>query len=272
MEKWSKEDLEFLIENYNLISKREIANKLNKQESAVTQKAYRLRISKISHWSEEDINFLKENYSSMDNLILEKLLKRKRHNIVTKAIELGLSKKIFPKKYNKEQFLENVKKFSESLGRTPYASEVMEQEWGLPNASLNRYFGGYRNVCKILDLEININIFGSKVPNYYSKNGDLCWSKAELLITDFFIDNNIKYEKEIFYKNYCEDKRFNNKTADWILNNNLFVEYFGMMDKAYYKEKAQNKISLCFDNKLTLIPLLEKDIKNLDTIFQDLIG
>lgn len=134
--------------------------------------------------------------------------------------------------------------------------------------SLYRYIGGYREACKLAGLPININIFGSNGYSYMSKNNDLCWSKAEVVITNYFIDNNINYKREVLYSDYTTDKRVHNKNCDWVINNTIFVEYFGMMDKEYYKSKAEIKIKICNDNNIPLISLTEKNLNNLDEIFK----
>ena len=41
-----------------------------------------------------------------------------------------------------------------------------------------------------------------------------------------------------------------------------------MMNKDYYKSKADNKKDLCNKHNIQLICLTEKDIKNLDEIFK----
>jgi hypothetical protein len=270
---WTDENIQYLKYNYKTLSYSEMAKSLNKTSEAITQKAYRIGLLEPidGKWIADDIDYLIEHYSFMDNKELSIYFKRSIQSIIDKAISLDLKKKVFNKKYNPNEFLDNVKIFANELGRTPLMSEIFNQNWGMTNASINRYFGGYRNVCKILDLDININIFGSVKPMYKSKNNDLCWSKAEMIITNFFIDNNIIYKKEVYYKDYSSDARFNNKTADWIINDNIFIEYFGMMDKEYYYIKAQNKINLCNENNIILIPLISSDLTNLNKIFEEFI-
>jgi hypothetical protein len=268
---WTFEQIEILKKYYYIKSKKELSKILGKSIESLTTKAYKLNIIVSNKWSNEEINFLLKNYATMTNREIQKYVHRERHCIIDKAMKLGLSKVITNKKYNPEIFLEKVKNYALLLGRTPLINEVLKQEWSLTQASISRYFGGYRNVCKLLDLDINVNIFGSKHPMYKSKNNDLCWSKAELIITNFFIDNNIKYQKEIFYKDYCKDKRFKTKTCDWVIGDSIFVEYFGMMNKDYYNKKAKNKIKLCEENNIKLIPLEEQDLNNLNIIFEDII-
>jgi len=264
--------MEYLQENFYKKSNKELTKILDKTTSAIETKAYKMGLIISNKWTDEELKYLVANYSSVDNKDIIKFIDRNIDCIIMKAMELGLKKEVFNKKYNPDEFLNNLSNYAKKLGRTPLVTEDFEQEWALPNASLNRYFGGYRKVCQMLDLDINANIFGSKFPIYKSNNGDLCWSKAELYITNFFIDNSIEYKREVYYRDYAEDGRFNNKTSDWIINNNTFVEYFGMMDKDYYYKKAINKMDLCSENDLKLISLTQKHLTKLNKIFEGFIS
>lgn len=268
---WTQEEIDYLKENYYIKSKKELSQILKRKSHAIVKKAYELGISKSNKWNKEELDFLINNYATIDNKEISKILNRKIHSIIDKACELNLKKEITNKKYNPEEFLNNVFELAKSLGRTPFVSEVVKQEWSMSVMSINRYFGGYKNVCELLGLEINNNIFGSKIPTYRSLNSDLCWSKSEVIVTNFFINNNIKYIKEVPYSNLCSDDRLKNKIADWVINDNVVVEFFGMMDKDFYNSKAQNKIMLCKENNINLIYLTEKDLINLYKIFEDFI-
>jgi len=270
---WTEADLQYLKSNYKKISYIEMANSLNKTPEAISQKAHRMGFLDPldGTWLQKDIDYLIENYSYIDNKDLSEYFERSIRSIIDKAISLNLKKKVFKKKYNADDFLENVKYFANELGRTPLVSEIINQSWSMTLSSMNRYLGGYRNICKLLELDLNINVFGSVKPAYKSKNNDFCWSKAEMIITNFFIDKNIKYLKEVYYRDYSNDDRFNNKSADWMIGDNIFIEYFGMMDKDYYYTKAQNKINLCKDNNLILISLFPSDLTKLNIIFEEFI-
>lgn len=267
---WTIEQIEYLKLNYNNFTNKELSKKLNKTEASVGTKARKLGLLRSQAWTEYEIEIIKEHYSNKLNFQIAKLINRKPSCIGNKARELGLKKEKFAR-YDAELFIQNLKLYAEELKRTPLVSEIIEQSWSLSAASINRAFGGYRNACKLADLEINLNCFGSKHYMYKSKNQDLCWSKAEVIITNFFIDNNIKYSREEYYRNYISDPRCNTKTCDWIISNNVFVEYFGMMDKDFYSEKANVKISICSDNNIKLISLTEKDLTKLHSVFKNFI-
>lgn len=60
---WSEEDNKFLVENYNKMSYREIAEILNRAESTISLKAKKLGLNKSrSKWNEEEVQYLKDNY------------------------------------------------------------------------------------------------------------------------------------------------------------------------------------------------------------------
>ena len=149
-------------------------------------------------------------------------------------------------------------------GRTPTKDEL--GRYSLPSYHIYvKRFGNYSNACKLSGIPINTGIFNFKIQ--YSKNGDLCWSNMEKAITDFFIDNNIYFEKEIRYSSFCPKGDTGYSRCDWILEDGTVVEYFGMMKIDKYKEVYKKKVNLCKINKVNLIELFEKDVHNLYNIF-----
>jgi hypothetical protein len=103
-----------------------------------------------------------------------------------------------------------------------------------------------------------MNLFGETTHVYYSSNGDLCLSKSELIITEILIDNNIQYEKEYLYCDLISDV-CGLKRMDWLVNENIVVEYFGLPEKEYYQERMIEKINLCNKNNVKLIQLFRND-------------
>jgi hypothetical protein len=67
-----------------------------------------------------------------------------------------------------------------------------------------------------------------------------------------------------FYKDFINDQECNTKTVDWVLNNDVFVEYFGMPDKSYYYKKMEVKRLICKRNNKRLIELFFEDLDCLD--------
>jgi hypothetical protein len=69
-----------------------------------------------------------------------------------------------------------------------------------------------------------------------------------------------------------KDIRCKNKTVDWIINNNIFVEYFGLSDKPIYNKRMEEKRTICRDYNIVLIGLERKDLNKLHIIFKDFIN
>lgn len=265
---WTQENIEFLKNNYSKYSNKEIALKFNTTDSCVATMAYNLGVKKREWWSDEEIEVLKQLYSIKTNPQLSKILNRPSESIGMKARDLGLKKSLGLKYHDLDNYIEKLYLYAEELGRTPLYVETQNKDWYIPSMTLYRYIGGYREACKLAGLKLNFSLYKRKREYLYSKNNDLCWSCAEVIITNFFIDNNISYDREVRYDRFITDDRCNTKNCDWIINNNTFVEYFGMMDKNYYKIKADEKIQICKDNDIHLIALTEKDLNNLDNIFK----
>ena len=116
------------------------------------------------------------------------------------------------------------------------------------------------------DLEVNTGIIKRKT--YLSKNGDLCLSGAEKKITDFLIDNNISFLKEVPYYKIVNDESCGKMVSDWVLGDGTVVEYFGMDRHKEYAEKMKRKIELCKRNNVVLIEIFDKELNNLKKIFE----
>lgn len=265
---WTQEQINFLKLNYNKHSNKELSILLNKSLSSILSKASYLGIKKRDFWTQEEIEILKKLYPIKTNKQLEKIFHHPSESIGVKARGLNLKKSLGLKYHDLDEYIIQLQILSHQLNRTPLFTETQNKEWFIPSKTLFRYCGGYREVCKLAGLPININIFGSTHPAYVSKLGDLCWSKAEVIITNFFIDNKINYKREVLYSKYIIDDRCNTKNFDWVINNSICVEYFGMMDKEFYCKKANEKIKICKDHNVDLIELYENDLSNLLNIFK----
>ena len=266
---YSPDEIDFLIKNYNTLSYDEIAKKLNRTLSGVYSKINKLGLKINQFWTDEDIKLLKTVYPHYTNKYLsEKYFpNRKPENIRSMALKLGFhkTKEKSVKWYDKDQMIEQLKELGEHLERTPRGDELVL--YGLPSVkTFERRFGGYQNACELANLNPNSSLFG-KSNVYYSINNDLCFSKSELLITNFLIDNGIIYKKEEMYNKYCEDDRCGLKRVDWVIEKNIFVEYFGMPEKIFYFERMKEKRNICSDNNIELIEIFKKDLTKLHTIF-----
>lgn len=166
--------------------------------------------------------------------------------------------------------IDDLRNLGEKLGRTPSIDELVF--YGLPSEkSYRRYMGGYRMACELAGLEINVSLLGN-AKLYYSKNNDACYSHSELVITNFFIEHNIPYNKEKHYKKVCDDIRCGSKRMDWFLDNEYVVEFWGYPNVKEYVENVKIKQSICQDNNLKMIELVRKDIRKLPDVFEYFIN
>lgn len=242
---------------------------MNKSYSSIQCKVQKMNLKGREYWNEKEIKLFKELYPKYSNETLVKnyFPNRTSNSLIGLAQKMNIFKiKVSKKLYNEDYLVDQLKELANKLNRTPTLYEI--KLYGLPSeATYRRYFGSYYNVCEIANLEINRVLFGEKSKIYKSLNNDICFSKAERIITDFFINNNISYIKEPYYKDYINDDRCKTKRFDWIINDNIFIEYFGLPEKSYYYEKMKVKRDICSDNNIKLIELFAKNLSSLNTIF-----
>ena len=127
MRKWTKEEDQFILDNYLEMPNEEIANYLGKTKSSVSHRACRLGIKSKSpeSWSESDDIFLKENFGSKTAEYIAKELNRTKGSVSARIIKLRLSTKINKSWSDKEDnfLIDNHLKISNKeiaiqLGRT----------------------------------------------------------------------------------------------------------------------------------------------------------
>lgn len=264
--KWTQQDEQYLIDNYNKLTVFEIAKYLNRTESAIMTKAYKLDVTNPNIWTNEEVELLKELYPIHSNKYLSKnIFKGKQPaTIRAKASSLGLHKskeKGLKKYYDKDLILQQLKDVAKEIGHTPLYSELCSL--GLPSEkTFDRLFGSYRKAVKEAELPINAKLWGKSIARY-ALNGELCYSTSELVITDFLISHNISYIKEPLYKDYINDDRCKFKRADWKVGD-YFIEYFGLTGMSEYDKKTKEKIKICQDNNIKLIEIYPNDMFNLE--------
>lgn len=278
--KYKPEEIKYIKENYGKIPIKIMAEELGRTPCAVETKAKKLKCGTRTYWTDEEKELLKEVFPKYGNEELaEVYFENRTPNAIDRmAQNLGLLKEDLPhqkqKQFNKDELLEQIKKVYNKLGRTPLLTEL--RLYGLPSErTLNRYFKeGYREICKEMGWKLNFSSFGRDT-SYCSKNGDLCLSMAEMMITDFFIDNNIEYIKdELLYKNVFGYNEFGMKRIDWLIKDGdkgYVVEFFGMMTNSQYKQRAIQKIELCEKYNIPLIKIYPENIKDLPKIFEKFI-
>lgn len=92
--KWNEEELQFLRENYGVLSLEEIAKKLNRTVSSIMHKAKRNGIKSVckseQRWTDEQVQYLIDNYKLKTNKELAKILHKTKVAVDIKANNLGL--------------------------------------------------------------------------------------------------------------------------------------------------------------------------------------
>ncbi|PZT57504.1 homing endonuclease associated repeat-containing protein [Paenibacillus silvae] len=272
---YTDEDIEVFKKHYGTMSVKSFIDSFfpNKSESAILTKANRLGLKSREHWSDDENNILFKHYSSITNKELKhKFLNNRTLTAITcQATNLGLKKtEITNIQFSKNELIENLLKLSSKLGRTPTCDDLLVDDNAPSPSTYHRYFGSYSNACLEAGLKVNpINTFGN-TGFHEASDGTLCLSAAEVTITEFLIENDIKFQKEVMYSDIIDDERCGKKRCDWLLCDGTVIEYFGMPERESYKLKMKQKIELCKDNKIKLIALYRKDLNKLHKIFKPL--
>jgi hypothetical protein len=266
---YSDEDLKFIKENYMIMGNIDIGKILNRPPATIQRKANEMGLIKYEKWTDEEIELLKEKYPDYSNEYLAENIfpNRSKNSVNIMSGKLGLQKSEEKnnKFYDKAQMIDELKRLAEKLNRTPLVEELSAN--GLPSSkSYERYFDGYKNACRLAGLEINVSLYG-KAKIYYSSTGDVCFSMAELIVTEFFIENKIQYTKDIMYREIISDKRCGTKRTDWILKDGSVVEYWGYPNVDDYDIGVALKIKICEDNNINLIQLVRKNLTKLHEVF-----
>lgn len=264
---FSEEDEKYLKMNYGRIKVSEIASHLGKTEASVSSKANRMGLISREKWTDEELTLLKKIYPYYTNNELMSYFPNRSvtsiSSMATMILGLSKDKEALKEKYSteiKEQLISELKSFSEEIGRTPTTDDINNNSKLGSSTQYNRYFGSYTEACKQAGLPVNSMMFG-KSYNIEAKNGEPCLSYKEKVITDLLIDNNISYKKEVLYSEFIKEYNESYIRCDWVIGD-VMIEYFGMMDKPFYKERALDKISICQKYNVKLIDLYPEDLLN----------
>ena len=92
MERWTKEEEKYLIDNYMNVMYCDIAKKLNKTEGAIRAKCFDLNLVKNNAWTDDEINFIKSNYQKLSIKEMAEYLNRTTNSVRLKASRCGCKK------------------------------------------------------------------------------------------------------------------------------------------------------------------------------------
>lgn len=266
---YSLEEVEILKKYYGSVTFEEIKALLpHRSDTSIMCKANSLGLTMREKWTKEEDEKLILLYPHNTN---EELLfyfpNRTITSIQSRAtmfLKLAKDREFQNQKYREQtrvKLLNDLKGFAVELGRTPTSEEINLKEGIAGHNSFHRYFGSYANACAEAGLEVNVSIFG-KSYHYTSEDGSRCLSSKELEITNILIHSDINFEKEVLYRDILSKDDLRMIRCDWLINSDVIVEYFGMPEKEYYRERMDEKINLCIDHNAKLISLLPEDLKN----------
>jgi hypothetical protein len=280
---WTKKEIELLKKIYPKKSKSYILNKIEKKWTTIKAKARKLKIIRLNKngvsykipkkITKTEERYIKENHIQLTIGTMAKALGRNHFFVKSYCEKMRFKAKerysIDTKNVSNEEIILEVLEISNSINRTPTLEDLKSFGCSFYIDTIFKRFGTYNKLLELANLK----------PNYspaicYSKNGDLCLSSGEQKITNFLIDNSLRYEKEKYYSGIIPN--FNKRyRMDWyLIDLNIVVEFFGYFNpktKTNYEKRSKEKIRLLNKNGIQSIFIYKKDILNLKKIFSHLI-
>lgn len=110
-QKWSENDINFLIKNYHKKSVNEISKIINRSVSCIKTKVFRLNIKKDKKWSDKEVKFLMDNYKSYGLTYCSTELGKTKCSVNRKAIEFKLKSGFIKRKILKDRLLNGIIEF-----------------------------------------------------------------------------------------------------------------------------------------------------------------
>jgi hypothetical protein len=100
-----------------------------------------------------------------------------------------------------------------------------------------------------------------------ARDGHRCLSLSEKAVCDFLHQNGIMHEREPHYPPDPELNVHGLRRADWLLEDGTFVEFWGLPNQVDYAAKMKEKRELAARNGISLIELVEADLRRLPAVF-----
>ncbi len=105
---WTREEIEFLRENYKKIPTKNIAKRLGRTYRSISKKAFKLNLCYSSKkWTKEEVEFLKKNYKIISSKEIAEKFGRTNSGLLHKAMKLGLTLPHRPWTKGEIEFLKN---------------------------------------------------------------------------------------------------------------------------------------------------------------------
>lgn len=134
---WTKEEDEYLINNYIQLSSKQIADHLGRTVHSINARRDDLGLIRHEAWSVDEINYIKENYLNMSHKEMGLHLNRSEAAVRAKCFDLNLYKKEIPWEDWELQFVEDNymnmtrKEIAEYLNRSYDAVQIKASRMGL---------------------------------------------------------------------------------------------------------------------------------------------
>ncbi len=168
--------------------------------------------------------------------------------------------------YSKEKLIEKIKEFVQKEERIPTKNEFINNSSYPDYVTYRHYFGTWNNAIKTAGYKPNEQWFASG--HLFAKDGHKCNSISEIIIDDWFFENDISHTRECLYP----EGRYR---CDFMVGN-TFIEFFGLFNASIvnpsYIEIVKRKKEICKKFNIVLIELYEKDLYKLDQSLGAKIG
>ena len=293
---WTKEELEYLNENYDKMSLKELSKGVGKAPSTVSLKLIKLgldtKYKKEHYWTDEEIEYLLNNYSTSSMRALMKHLNKTESSIEGQLKRQGVERKIKGNwtedelNYLKENFDRlDYSEISKKINRSVPSISNKAHELGLTKGSINRTKLKkvhidfiLENYMKYTDSEMS-EMFGVsdqaiaevRVSNVIRKTGneDKGPTYIERFVMNLLEELEVKYLYNTFVGRYKPDM--------YIEENNIVIEvhgdYFhcnpviygdGPIDNIQEKHVLRDYYKMCYykSRGYRVLYIWENDIKN----------
>ncbi|MET3659161.1 homing endonuclease associated repeat-containing protein [Sporosarcina psychrophila] len=177
-----------------------------------------------------------------------------------------------------DELLEDYSKLYKELGRIPFYEDINKEEWMAHSATYKNHFEDLPTIWESLDIIVDNVIIEKSYgtgTTCIDKNGQICRSYTEMIITNLLIDLELKFEKNISYKKHIPDLE-RKIDADWFLtDSSILIEFFGLFSKKQlhqenfigkYSRDVLYKLSLCEQYNISIIDLYPKDVADIEGI------
>ena len=154
-------------------------------------------------------------------------------------------------KYNKKEILGLVRKYHDETGRVPAKRELLD----VSNKAAN-LFGSWNKTLIAAGLVPNRSHDHRMYKRVITKakDGHVCDSISEAIVDNWLSEHTIPHERNVSYPG-------TQHKADWALDKNLFVEYFGLAkDSPRYDRDVRKKRRLCRKSGIQLVEITAKDL------------